>query len=222
MLLLALLQACDSAAEGPHALAFDGAPDCALADLPDAPPTSFTVEAWLRGDPEASNAMRPYVLWHNVFELSENADGQVIFTAGPDGVGASHPFTLMDGVLHHVAGTYDGADGTVHLYVDGAQVGVSGEPAFMGDAKDDQLQVGCAKEATEGFYGVLDEVRISSVVRYTDDFELPTGPFESDGDTYLLFHFDEGNGTTAASETGDVSLTLYDTSWVGSPLEDAG
>ena len=58
-------------------------------------------------------------------------------------------FSVMDGVLHHVAGTYDGADGTVRLYVDGAQVGVSGAAAFMGEAKDDQLQVGCAKDETE-------------------------------------------------------------------------
>lgn len=222
MLLLALLQACDPVVEGPHALAYDGAPDCALADLSKDPPTSFTVEAWLRGDPEAFAAMRPLMLWHNVFELSENAEGQVIFTVGPDGVGASHPFSVMDGVLHHVAGTYDGADGTVRLYVDGAQVGVSGAAAFMGEAKDDQLQVGCAKDETEAFYGVLDELRVSSVVRYTDDFELPSGDYEEDADTMLLFHLDEGTGSTAASAAGGATLSLYDTSWVDSPLGDEG
>ncbi len=218
MLLLALLQACATDESGPHALSFDGAPDCGTVDLTDAPPTTFTVETWLRGDPDAYDDARPFVVWRGVFELSETDNGQVIFTVGPDGVGASHPFTVMDGVLHHVAGTYDGADGTVRLFVDGAQVGVGGTPAFVGDSPDDRVQVGCSNEATEGFFGVLDEVRVSSTLRYTDDFAVPTEIFKNDDDTFMLFHFDEGVGTVAASADGAYSMELTGTAWVDSPL----
>lgn len=212
MLLLALLQACDPAVEGPHALAYDGSPDCATIEVGEAPPTSFTVEVWLRGDPDAFTAMRPMALWKHVFNLSENEDEQVVFIVGDEDVGASSPFTLMDGQLHHVAGTYDGADGSARLFVDGQLVGQSGSAAFVADP-DSRIQFGCAKEATEGFYGLLDELRISSVIRYTDDFELPTAAFEKDADTWMLFHLDEGTGSTAASATGDFEMVITDAAW---------
>jgi len=220
MLLLALLQACDSAIEGPAALAFDGSPDCATIDLDDAPPASFTVEVWLRGDPDAFVAMRPYAAWRHVFNLMENGDEQVVFLIGDDEAGASSPFSLMDGQLHHVAGTYDGTDGTAKLFVDGALVGQSSGAAFVGDP-DSRIQFGCAKEATEAFYGVLDELRISSVVRYTDDFELPTGQHTKDADTWMLFHLDEGVGSTANSATGDHEMVITDAAWVSFDLGGA-
>ena len=222
MLLLALLMACDPGADGPQALAFDGAPDCATADLDDTPPTSFTVELWLRGDPEAIDDARPLVLWKDVFELAERDDGQPVFTVGPDDVGASYAFSLMDGVLHHVAGTYDGGDGTVRLFLDGAQVGVRSAAAFIGEEPDYRIQVGCAKAATEGFYGVLDELRISSTVRYTDDFDVPTAAFKHDADTFLLYHLDEGTGTEAMNVGADHPMVLTDTSWVSFDLGDEG
>ena len=218
MLLLALLQACTPVSEGPHALAFDGSPDCGIIPVSEAPPSSFTVEVWLRSDPEAfGGVMRPLALWNNVFNLSENADEQVVFIIGEEAVGASSPFSLMDGQLHHVAGTYDGAVGSAKLFIDGTLVGTSGDPAFVGDAPADQVQFGCAKVSTEAFYGVLDELRVSSIVRYIDTFELPTAAFEGDDDTLMLFHLDEGTGTTAASK-GDFTMEISEASWVAFDL----
>ncbi|MSQ02750.1 MAG: LamG domain-containing protein [Myxococcales bacterium] len=214
MLLLVLLEACTTVSEGPHALAFDGSPDCGIIAVSEAPPSSFTVEVWMRSDPEAfGGVMRPLSLWNNVFNLSENVDEQVVFIIGEESVGASSPFSLMDGQLHHVAGSYDGALGSAKLFIDGALVGSSGEAAFVGDSPADQVQFGCAKANTEAFYGVLDELRISSIVRYTDSFELPTGAFEGDDDTLMLFHLDEGTGTTATS-TGDFTMEISEAAWV--------
>jgi hypothetical protein len=48
------------------------------------------------------------------------------------------------------------------------------------------------------FSGALDEVRISKVVRYAEDFTGPPGPFTPDADTIGLWHFDEGAGQVAA------------------------
>lgn len=84
MLLLALFVACDPVVEGPHALAFDGSPDCATVDISSAPEASFTVEAWLRNDPDAFSDMRPIALWNEVFNLAQREDGQVIFTVGEE------------------------------------------------------------------------------------------------------------------------------------------
>jgi hypothetical protein len=50
---------------------------------------------------------------------------------------------------------------------------------------------------------IIDEVRISSVARYSDNF-TPARRFEPDDQTIGLWHFDEGNGEVA-----------YDYGWWG-------
>lgn len=42
----------------------------------------------------------------------------------------------------------------------------------------------------------IDEVRISSIIRYTGSFAPPTAPFECDEHTLALWHFDEISGKT--------------------------
>lgn len=214
MLLLSLLIACEVAPEGAHALSFDGAPDCATIEIDEAPPGSFTVDVWVRGDPDAFDALRPIVMWSDVFTLQQTADEQLLFTVGAEQTGASYGFTVLDGVVHHVSAVYDGADGSMSLFVDGAFAAAAAGEAFVGDKPDDRIQVGCAKAATEGFYGVIDELRISSVARQTDDFELPSGPYKKDADTWMLFHLDEGTGDTATSATGNFEMLVTDTEWV--------
>jgi len=51
------------------------------------------------------------------------------------------------------------------------------------------------------FNGLIDEVRISKVVRYTEaGFDAPTKAFAPDADTVALYHFDEA--LTAAADIG--------------------
>ncbi len=210
MFLLALF-ACGPVGDGKAALAFDGPPDCATIDNPGEAPTALTMEMWLRGDPDAGPQLRPLAIWSGVFELTEREDGVVSFAVGDDGAAATYAFSLFDGVVHHVAGTYDGADGTVRLFVDGKLAGAN--EAFPGEA-DDRIQVGCAKAATEGWYGVIDEIRLSSTVRYTGDFTRPESAFKDDDDTVMLFHLDEGTGETATSATGGAEMFITDAGWV--------
>jgi hypothetical protein len=91
----------------------------------------------------------------------------------------------------HVAWSWDGE--TARLFVDGAltqSVAAAGKPRwnrlplYVGADTNGQG----APEAR--FSGLIDEVRVSSVARYTTDF-TPSRRFESDGDTQLLLHFDE-------------------------------
>ena len=42
------------------------------------------------------------------------------------------------------------------------------------------------------FTGIIDEVRVSSVVRYTKKFEVPEEEFKPDNDTRVLYHFNKG------------------------------
>ncbi|MEZ6092531.1 MAG: protein kinase, partial [Pirellulaceae bacterium] len=50
--------------------------------------------------------------------------------------------------------------------------------------------------------GVIDEVRISNVARYTDDYE-PVNRFEPDEHTIALYHFDEGQGDIVKDSSGN-------------------
>jgi len=52
-------------------------------------------------------------------------------------------------------------------------------------------------------------VRLSNVVRYPSGFTPPAAPFNKDGNTIALYHFDEGSGSTAAdSSDSHFNLTL--------------
>ena len=48
--------------------------------------------------------------------------------------------------------------------------------------------------------GYIDELRISSVGRYTGNFTAPTSAFTNDSDTLLLLHMDGSNGSTTFTD----------------------
>ena len=57
-------------------------------------------------------------------------------------------------------------------------------------------------EGQQAFWGIVDEVRISNVARYTEDFTAGRR-FEPDEHTVALFHFDEGSGDVAKDSSGN-------------------
>ena len=59
-----------------------------------------------------------------------------------------------------------------------------------------QLHIG------SGFSGQIDEVRISKVARYEQDF-VPTPRFETDDDTLALYHMDDLHGNILADSSGN-------------------
>lgn len=122
---------------------------------------------------------------------------------------------IDDGLWHHVAVTRALASGELHLYVDGAlEAGpVAGPPgdlsypdrAIPGDfcrgpctRSDPFLVLGAEKHDVgpdyPAFAGELDELRLSSVIRYDGPFEVPSSAFVPDSATAALYHFDEGAG----------------------------
>jgi hypothetical protein len=94
----------------------------------------------------------------------------------------------------HVAGVYDGQQ--VVLFVDGQRVAAT---EGTGVRTENQLPLMIAADpdgrgqATRPFLGMVDEVRLSTGVRYSADFP-PQLRFEPDADTVLLFHLDQKIG----------------------------
>jgi choice-of-anchor B domain-containing protein len=122
---------------------------------------------------------------------------------------------VADGAWHHVAATR-AADGALALYVDGqldaSGSGPAGDIAYTDDrptswpSSDPFLVLGAEKHdagaAFPSYHGWLDELRLSTSVRYTAAFTRPSAPFASDAATAGLWHFDEGNSDTVFDSSG--------------------
>jgi hypothetical protein len=116
---------------------------------------------------------------------------------------------VLDNAWHHIALTRQRTTGEMKIFVDGALDGtvvdatasqdVSYNPAHVNpQANDPFLVLGAEKRdaATAlSFKGFIDELRLSTVLRYMGTFSRPTGAFSADGNTAALYHFDEQSGT---------------------------
>ena len=109
----------------------------------------------------------------------------------------------------HVASTFDGQ--VMRLYIDGVMAGegaMRGRPAQLGYQN---IAIGgnnCCDGYYEVFNGLIDEVRISSTVRYSESFTPPTEEFVADNSTLLLLPFDE-SGKNFGVVGGKATLTGY-------------
>ena len=104
----------------------------------------------------------------------------------------------------HLAVVYDGK--SLSLYIDGElqgnripaelKKGRFARPFFIG-----AIQAG-DEQNSSAFRLVMDQVRISKVARYTEDF-TPAKRFEPDEHTLALYHFDEGSGDVLKDWSGN-------------------
>jgi hypothetical protein len=133
--------------------------------------------------------------------------GRVVFGASVGGTGNTicGSVVVADGAWHHVAVTRRADIGQLRVFVDGqldAQgSGPAGDISYRdnrsaGSADDPYLVIAAEKHDAgaqfPSFRGWLDELRVSTSLRYTADFTPPTDPFTADGSTVALYHFDEG------------------------------
>ncbi len=130
--------------------------------------------------------------------------------------------SVLDGSWHHLAVQRRRSDGRMWLYVDGAleaeadgpdgdvsypDDGVPGNfcpPASASCANSDPfLVIGTEKHTLgPGFSGTVDEVRLSSSLRYLAPFTRPAAAFRADASTAALYHFDEGAGDVVSDRAG--------------------
>lgn len=197
----------------PGALLLKGKRDCLrlasralrLADGP------FTVEAWFSGRHFRGRRALIAKTQQSEFGIfvvggrpgfSVHLDGRYVTAAG-------RPGSLRPGLWHHVAGVYDGRE--VRLYLDGALVAAA---AGSGSRTRSQLPlyVGAdpdgAGRPVSFFAGMIDEVRISSVVRYRGKEFVPARRHAPDDRTALLLHLDRDVGPFAADHSANAAHPL--------------
>ena len=103
----------------------------------------------------------------------------------------------------------------MHYYVNGKWQGKRRvQPHDQSLWKLRQLTIGCKEDRTNFFTGVIDQLRISKVIRYTENFS-PITSVSSDDATLALYDFDEGTGDvlTDSSRNGNDGRILGAT-WV--------
>jgi len=104
----------------------------------------------------------------------------------------------------HIAATF--ASGQACLYINGIQNNC-GTSMGAYAAHEARLFVGKRKAYMEDpsyYQGLMDEIRISTTVRYTGDF-TPATELAADADTVAHFSFEEGAGQTAFDDSGNAN-----------------
>ena len=187
------------------------------ADYPPNPPACTEgVENWINGF---------ILIDRDVFGAGDFGDhgisiygGRIAFGVAVDDTASTICGTtnVVNGAWRHVAVTRNGTTGQLRIFVDGVLERTGSGP--VGNASyrtgrstaypnsDPFLVFGAEKHdagpAYPAYRGFLDEVRLSTSLRYTASFTPPGQPFTTDGFTAALYHFDEGTGTTVGDASG--------------------
>jgi len=130
---------------------------------------------------------------------------------------------VEQGKWHHTAVTYDGAN--TRGWIDGKLAHtekINNQAILKKDGAGSPFNIGwrpcCGNQV---FRGVIDEVRVSDVVRYTADFTVPKTEFAPDANTRLLWHLNEGKGGKTADASGNKNdgIVIGNPKWVpGAPV----
>lgn len=157
----------------------------------------FTIEMWVRRETKSDNTDYWLVNANNnetglYYDVSANS-----LKFSTEGIDRITGGSLNTNTWYHVAVTRDSSNNT-KLFINGTQSGSTTTAndrnwanvnywAFFGDTAGDS-----------GFKGHIDEMRISTVARYTSNFTAPSAAFTNDADTILLYHFEGTNGTSTS------------------------
>lgn len=118
------------------------------------------------------------------------------------------------GHWYHVAVVSD--ESTLTLFTDGNKCWTLPRNQTADPGNGEGLYIGAQPDngvARYFFEGEIDEMRVSTVARYTDEF-APKRRFEADDATVALFHFDEGLGTELLdSSRNRLHGTIYRATW---------
>ena len=146
------------------------------------------------------------------------ASGRICFgvAQGSSGRTIYGSTNVANGQWRHIAVTRRTSDGQMQIFVDGqpdaSGTGPTGDISYRNGRStsypnsDPYLVFGAEKHdigsAYPSYSGLLDDIRISNVVRYTGAFTRPATPHAVDGSTVALYRFDEGSGTTITDAAG--------------------
>lgn len=175
---------------------------------------AFTIEGWFNAeDNQNSSNGRIFTLGGNNnsggFSLVTRYSTGNLELQGPGGTSlynnVNNIATYLDNSWHHFAlvRTSTGSNG-FKFYIDGVAVYTG---TLSTNLTATALDLGSDSAASDyEYYGYISDFRISGVARYSADFNLPTSPFSSDGNTSLLIR--GGNNANIFDATGSFGMQL--------------
>jgi hypothetical protein len=205
--------------EAGHQLGLDVTGDVAVHEQVLNPPMSpldvptFTIEAWIF--PLADTSMlvvadsahylmvRPQPLRMELAVMTSTG-----FPVVSSYSGNANPLEL--GHWNHVVGMVDGSSRTLQLAVNGESSSVLPFASDVDASYPQTFSVGNSYPAALGdfpFIGRIDDVRLSSFIRYSGDF-TPASVLDPDERTLGLWHFDEPEGGTTFADSSGNGNTL--------------
>ncbi len=198
-----------------------------------------TLEAWVNWKGGSNNFPR-------IFDFGNDGNNWIALTAAIDAGSFGPRFAInnngnffsstqfVDAAIpltpntwYHIAVSIEHATNTVRIYINGQLQGTNtnffNRLSSIGNTVNNWI--GRSQFPGDPYFdGIIDEVRISSVARYTGaSFTVPAGPFTTDANTVVLYHFDEGVGQLSGNAAGglgsailggDVSTETQDPAWI--------
>ncbi|MCW1930559.1 MAG: LamG domain-containing protein [Candidatus Kerfeldbacteria bacterium] len=139
----------------------------------------FTVEAWIHKTTFSGNDVIAgkwgVTTDTQGYQLFVGNLGELAFQVrnGSSSALVSSPTgAITTGEWYHVAGVYDGS--SLKVFVNGEMLGST---SYSDDAANTTTPFMLSGASTASFNGTLDEVRVSSVARYSSNFTVPDHPF---------------------------------------------
>ncbi len=207
-----------------YALDFDGG-DYAQSMGTLALPGDFTVEGWFNFDADACDTDQ-YLAANLDNQKAGETGGFRLFTdtspscklyfcvhdeGGVDCVYTEDAPSQEQWI--HIAATY--SDENLCIWIDGAEAACKSATGAYGDSGS-HLFLGVSANGTKEYYysGLMDEVRISTKVRYEAEFE-PDETFSVDSNTAVLYKMNDGEGSLASDSTSVGNhLNLVGVGWM--------
>ena len=201
---------------GTSSLLLDGTGDVVRLDnLADSIGTGdFTIEMWARPNTLPSNLSAMFT-WNHEYDWNEDPDGTVVpgfvisqnvFHYGTSTNSGTYSSGMSTGTWTHVALVRN--SGTIKIYYDGVEkASVSNTSNYtIGSIKpaigvfDRYIHTSPPLGGRFLWDGWIDELRISTIARYTSGFTPPTSAFTNDTDTLILYHFNGTDGSTTFTD----------------------
>lgn len=163
---------------------------------------AYTIEAWCTLRSSLGGAFAPTVFsgQGNTFQVRMSQLAPQIFWFGSPNRTITSGTNIALNTPFHVAFTADNA-GNATLFVNGINVGTRNDyPNYLMTTNN---YIGNVPSGVQMFPGLIDEFRISNIVRYTGNFTPSTVAFVNDANTKVLLHFDDANATQFTDSSGN-------------------
>ena len=160
----------------------------------------FTIEGWIYHSGVGNG--RDGILWWDqsgslTFAVYQPTSNLVYFAGINDSGG-----NVTSNTWTHIAGVRSGS--TVKLYINGVER-ASGTNTT--NFTDSLAYIGRNAVGNTWTVGYIDELRVSSVARYTSNFTPATAAFTNDADTQLLLHMNGANNSVDFPDDGPGAVT---------------